>query len=60
MSMSVIDKEASLRGFVEIDGDPDEGNSVTNALYWIATRPLPGSSLDGCQPQLMDKTLSNR
>lgn len=39
MAKAVIDKEAAWKGFAELDGEPDSGNSITNALYWIATRP---------------------
>ena len=39
MSFAVIDKETAWRGFTQLNGAPDIGNSIANALYWIATRP---------------------
>lgn len=39
MAMAVVNKEAAWNGFKCLEGKPDLGNSVTNALYWIATRP---------------------
>eukprot|EP00210_Caulerpa_lentillifera_P000233 g227.t1 len=39
MAVAVVDKETAWNGFKSLEGKPDLGNSVTNALYWIATRP---------------------
>lgn len=46
MAIGVLDKEAAWKGFSEIDGAPDLGNSVANALYWIGSRRSTSSTAD--------------
>lgn len=43
MAHGVIDPVAAWNEITtELDGPYDNGNSKTNALYWVATRPTPG------------------
>ncbi|GMH38013.1 hypothetical protein BSKO_05897 [Bryopsis sp. KO-2023] len=41
LAMAVFDKERAWEEMSRMEGPHDKGNSVTNALHWVATRPPP-------------------